>query len=198
MSCDELTTLSIPGLVFRRFGGPADLAGMAAVINASSDADGVEHFETADSLAATYGHLYNCDLQRDFIIAQAAGKVVGYGRGYWDIEASSGDYYYGIVCYLAPEWKRRGIGTAMLHWLEARMIEVSSDHPAGRQRSFEVYCSHGQDGKAALLEREGYRAVRFINEMLGPSLEDIPDFPMPAGLEVRPVEASQYRKIWDA
>jgi mycothiol synthase len=198
MPKDDLAIISVPGLVFRRFRGPEDFVGMAAVINSAADADGVERSDTAEDLAVTYRHLYNCDLDRDFIIAEAAGKLVGYGRGYWEVEASSGSYIYGMVCFLAPEWRRRGIGTTMLRWLETRMREVAADHSAAKGRFFESICSHGEDGKAVLLEREGYRPVRFFNEMLRPSLEDISDFPLPAGLELRPVEAGQYRAIWDA
>jgi mycothiol synthase len=34
--------------------------------------------------------------------------------------------------------------------------------------------------------------------MLRPTLDDIADFPMPPGLEVRPVLSEHYRAIWDA
>jgi hypothetical protein len=34
--------------------------------------------------------------------------------------------------------------------------------------------------------------------MVRPSLGDSPDFPLPPGLEVRPVNPEHYRAIWDA
>ena len=49
-----------------------------------------------------------------------------------------------------------------------------------------------------MLEREGYRPARYFWEMVRPTLDDLPDFPLPEGLEVRPVLPEHYRAIWDA
>lgn len=188
----------IPGLSFRGFRGGAGFAGMTAVKNAAAEADGLEGVATSEDFAASYAHLYNCDLGRDFLAAEVDGRMVGYERGYWEIEESSGAYIYGIVGQLAPEWRRRGLGGAMLRWLEDRMAEVARGHPAGAEKLLESFCLDGEEGRRVLLEREGYEPVRYINEMIRPSLDELPDFSLPAGLEVRPVEPGQYRAIWDA
>ncbi len=49
-----------------------------------------------------------------------------------------------------------------------------------------------------MLEHEGYHPVRYGWEMVRPTLDDLPDFPLPEGLEVRPVLPEHYRAIWDA
>ena len=49
-----------------------------------------------------------------------------------------------------------------------------------------------------MLESAGYTPARYSNNMVRPSLDDIPDFPLPPGLEVRPARPEHYRRIWDA
>ncbi len=49
-----------------------------------------------------------------------------------------------------------------------------------------------------LLEEDGFQAIRWGSSMTCPDLQNIPDAPMPEGLEVRPVKPEHYRQIWDA
>ena len=49
-----------------------------------------------------------------------------------------------------------------------------------------------------MLESEGYTPVRFSYDMVRPNLDNIPDAPLPEGIEVRPVQPEQYRAIWEA
>jgi mycothiol synthase len=48
------------------------------------------------------------------------------------------------------------------------------------------------------LERWNYKAVRYSFEMVRLDLENIPNIPLPTGVEVRPVEAEHTRQIWEA
>jgi ribosomal protein S18 acetylase RimI-like enzyme len=86
----------------------------------------------------------------------------------------------------------------MLRWTENRLRAVATGHPAERAKFFQAFVSQDEVGLAALLENEGYQAVRYGWDMLRPSLDDIPDFPLPEGLEVRPVLPEHYRSIWEA
>jgi mycothiol synthase len=56
----------------------------------------------------------------------------------------------------------------------------------------------GETGLAAMLEKTGYQPVRYGFDMVRPDLENIPDTPLPEGLEVRPVLPEHYRAIWEA
>jgi GNAT superfamily N-acetyltransferase len=187
----------IPGLSFRRLRGPEDFAGMAEAINEGADADGAERCETAENLQASYAHLGTCDLTRDFILAEVQGRVVGYTRALWEREVG-GEYSYGIVGFLAPDWRRRGLGRAMLRWAEGRLREIAAGHPAESPKHFDVFCDQAEAGRVALLQGEGYAPVRWFFEMLRPDLEDIADFPLPAGIEVRSALPEHYRAVWEA
>jgi len=188
---------AIPGLSFRHFRGPSDYPKMAAAIAASSEADKVERVTTAEDLAASYAHVTNCDPYQDMIFPEINGEVIGYSRGWWNLE-DNGPYLYQFVGFLVPAWRRKGIGRVMLHWMEQRLRTIAADHPTESTKFFQAFITQDETGLAAMLERAGYQPIRYGWGMQRPTLDDIPNFPLPEGLEVRPVEPDQYRAIWDA
>ena len=198
MPQDQITIPNAPavaGLTFRHFRGESDCPHILRVLLASEQADQIERTDTLEEIAGRYSHLSNCDPYQDMIFAEINGEVVGYLRGYWEDAAETVQVYHSMGVLL-PAWRRKGIGSAMLRWMEERLRQVAAAHPAGLSRFFHAEAKHFQQGKAILLERAGYRPVRYFQEMVRPDLEDIPDAPMPAGLEVRPVLPDHYRPIW--
>lgn len=197
----EIVTLpespDIPGLVFRRFRGESDYPGIAATDNASREVDGMEWVLTVEDIAREYSHLVNSDPLRDMIIAEINGEMVGFSRGEWLLEVS-GLYRYSFLIRLTPAWRGRGIRRAMLRWMEARMRQVAAEHPAGAHKVFSMWAGSKAKSLTALLESEGYRPARYFNQMTRPLDGDLPDFPMPPGLEMRPVRPEHYRLIWEA
>lgn len=185
----------LPDVRFRRFRGESDYPAILDVLKASETADKNERPESLADLARNYSQLTNCDPYRDMIFAEARGAMAGYARGWWWDEPVTGRLF-GIVAFLALEWRRKGIGRAMLRWTESRLRDVAAEHSIEPTGHFQVNVDHYQVGKAILLEREGYRPVRYFYEMVRPSLEDLPDWPLPDGLEIRPAEPQQYRAIW--
>jgi mycothiol synthase len=188
----------IPGLSFRPFRGAADFGPMAAVLTESQRADHYERSVSAEDLAKAYANsLTNCDPARDMIMAQVAGELVGYVRGWWEEESPS-LLLYRHGGFLLPAWRRKGIGRAMLGWVEKRLKMIAENHPRGPNKSFQISVSQFQEGTVALLEQAGYRPVRYFLEMVRPNLDALPDFPLPVGLEIRPVTPDQYRGIWES
>jgi ribosomal protein S18 acetylase RimI-like enzyme len=49
-----------------------------------------------------------------------------------------------------------------------------------------------------MLENAGYSTVRWFFDMLRPSLDDVPNVPMPDGLEVRPITPDLALAVWRA
>jgi GNAT superfamily N-acetyltransferase len=124
-------------------------------------------------------------------------EMVGYVRGMWRRE-ESGIRIYFIYGRVTPAWRRKGIGAAVLGWMERRMGAIAAGHPADEEKRYECYAEQGEVGFIALLEKAGYHVERYMFDMVRPDLENIPDFPLPEGLEVRPVQPEHYRAIWDA
>jgi mycothiol synthase len=188
---------AIPGLAFRHFRGAEDYPKMVAVIAASAEADKMERVDSVDDIANAYVHLVNCDPYQDMIFAEVNNEIIGYSRGFWRQE-EDGPRIYASVGFLSPAWRRKGIGTSMFRWIENRMRVIAESQPTMEAGLFEGFVTDGNTGLAALLEKNSYTPIRYIVEMLRPDLENIPDFPMPDGLEVRPVSPEHYRAIWDA
>jgi len=84
---------ALPGLIFRRFRGPADYAGLAAAGNASREADSNDWVAGAEDIANQYEHLENCDLATDMVVVEAGGEIVGFARSNWWEEATGSDLY---------------------------------------------------------------------------------------------------------
>ena len=70
----------------------------------------------------------------------------------------------------------------------------------GRYRAHAGHPGPGREavGEAAWLEERGYTAVEWGASLVRPHLDDIPDLPLPDGVEVRPVDPAEMRHIWDA
>ncbi len=189
---------SIAGLRFRHFRGESDFPCMAQVFVASAEADNVEAVMTAEDIANPFLHIINSDPYQDMLFAEIDGQVVGVTHGYWSIEDGTEQYLYSSFGCLTPSWRRQGIGRVMLQWVENRLREIAVGHPSDFPKFFEDFARQLEVGTAAMLEKSGYRPVRYFFEMQRSSLDNIPVFSLPEGLEVRPVFPEHYRLIWEA
>lgn len=193
----------VPGLVFRGFQGEEDYPMMLAAINASKVADQIERSETLEDLARNYAHLHHCDPYQDMIFAEVNGEVVGYGRHFWEID-DAGNWLGFHFIFLNPDWRRKGIDTAMLRFSEGRLRQISADLLSegviseSTPRYYDVGISSTEVDREALLIREGYTPVRYGFHMVRPLSEPIEVRPLPEGLEVRLVPPEHYRTVWNA
>ena len=187
----------VPGLKFRGFEGDHDFPELLQVIDGSKEVDGSDHTESLEDLRRSYQHLVNSEPATDMVLAEVAGKVIGYGRAWWRLEAD-GAFVYGHFAFLLPEWRGTGIRRAMLRHNEARLREIAMGHPIDDPKAFECWASERERDWVGLLESEGYAPVRYGFEMVRPSLDDVPEAPMPEGLEVKPVQPEHYARIWAA
>ncbi len=194
----EIDDLPVPRLCLRQLRRPDDDVPMNDVANASRQADGEGFSTTPEQFAAHYDHLSNCDPERDVAVAEMDGQQVAYGRVWW-VEELTGNVVYGTLGHVHPEARRRGVGRALLAWQEARVRDIAAGQaqPAG-ERLIEAEASAASPGREALLRAAGFAPVRWGFEMIRPTLDDQPDAPMPAGLEIREVEPGHMRAIWEA
>jgi len=188
----------VPGLRFRRFRGAADLPGMAAAIQAANDQAGSLEVVSTDDMARSYAHLVNCDPERDILIVERNGTIVGYARVEWR-DLVDGSRGFTSLCNLRPTDRRVGVGSAMLGWAEARMAAMAAGLPADRPMKMRTWTWDADEGAGVLLRSRGWTAEGRGYEMLRPTLDDVPDVPLPDGFEVRAVVGVvDERRVWDA
>jgi ribosomal protein S18 acetylase RimI-like enzyme len=194
---------AVPGLAFRVFQGETDYPKMLAVIEACKEVDDLERADTLEDIQNTYNHLHNCDPQRDMILAEVNGEVVGYSRVWWEQEPD-GKWIGFQVAFVHPGWRKRGIGSHILAFNEGRLAQIASElRRAGQldnsvQYFSDVWTFESERAKTSLLEKAGYRPVRYEHHMVRSLLNPVEITSMPDGLEVRPVPPEAYRAVWDA
>jgi GNAT superfamily N-acetyltransferase len=189
---------AIPGLRFRRFNPPDDYANIVSIFTASSEVDKLEYSETREDVERYYSSLANCDLGKDLVFVEVDGRAIGYSRLWFMVKGDAPGYIFQFFAALVPEWRGRGIREAMLSWCESRVREISSTMPAGASKDVILWVNEAETEWRDILKANGYEVVRYGFMMVRPNLDDIPDCPLPEGLEVRPVTPDEHRKIWDA
>ena len=91
-----------------------------------------------------------------------------------------------------------GTFEAILDWAEARTLAVAAGLAPNPPTTIGAYPNMDVPDNRAILEARGYRGVRFFFGMVRPTLGDIPDLPLPHGVEVRPVRPEEVRAIFEA
>jgi mycothiol synthase len=198
---DDVTATAFPnsprleGYLFRHARLPDDLVPMNQVANAARFAEGDEWVTSDAQFTAFYQNLSNSDPATDLVIAERDGILVGYGRAEW-YEALDGERMYAMAVLVHPDHARSLIEPMTLT-VEARCREIAATHPAG-PKQLETDASDAATVRREVLERLGFRPVRYSYLMIRPNLDELPDAELPAGLEVRPVTPDQLRTIFDA
>lgn len=190
----------IPGLRFRHYRGRSDHPAMARIGTAVRRSNGGIEIILPEHLDADYAHLTNCDLGRDFVAAVIDGELVAYGRVHWT-DRNDGSRAFETICMLDPSVRRRGLGTALFAWQRRRIAELAATLPDDRPAIAVAYAYGRDHGARALLEGAGYHVVRRFCELHRLDFEDIPDLPLPDGIEVRPIDPAdlgQVRRVWEA
>jgi mycothiol synthase len=186
----------IPGLRFRLLRDDADYEPLAALIADTHLADGVEWIPDAGSLRVDYENMAEFDPRRQVILAEVDGRLVAFGRFHRELRDDTAVYM--TQGNVHPDYRRRGLGRAILRYNVDRLVELASSRADTRQREFGAWATQGEVGGRALLESEGYRAIRYGFAMRRPTLDDLPAAPLPHGVELRPVSEADHRAIFDA
>jgi len=186
----------IPGLRFRRLQRPADDAALADLDNAGFQADGIEFRLSAAQIGTWLDHPSRMDPTEDLLLAEVDGSLVAHVEAGWELD-NDGGRNYNVWGQVHPSWRRRGLGTALLRWNEERQRQVGASHPAGGERRLQSWADEGEAGRLALLEGNGYRVARYAFDMTRATLDEVPDFALPDGVEIRPATEADLRAIWE-
>ncbi len=185
------------GLRFRRpNGSDADYASMARVIGAANRHDDDPWLPTATNLREEMEGSSTSDPARDALVAEIDDVIVGIAS--MDRVLRSRQPMYDIHGHVTPDHRRRGIGRAMFNANLRRAVERATEMGDPFPLTVRGWASEREVGHRAMLETAGFTINRWFFLMHRPTLDGIPDVPLPEGLELRPVRPADHRAIFDA
>lgn len=184
------------GVAARTFNDRQDFGLVAEVFKRAASPESDESLPTADEIENEFTNTQNFNVEDGLLIVEAGRVPVGYVLGRWNRELS-GTHIYRHIGRLVPGFRRRGIGTAMLAWAQGYLSAIASGHAAD-DKQFQTDASDADVGCVHLVRADGYQPVAQYASMIRPDLENIPDRPLPGGVEIRPVSEDHLRAVWEA
>ena len=184
--------------VARPYSGRADHAAMASILGEYHLHCGNSMLPTAEQLDAAYGNLTNCDPYEDVVLIETPDGPVGYSRVWWE-ELDDGARDLVLFSPMRPAHLVEPLYRAVVSANEAHLDRMT-DVVGTRYRAFAPHPGPGlpPEHESAWLESLGYGAIRFEAALVRPNLDDIPDLPLPSGVEIRPVTPEMLRPIWES
>jgi mycothiol synthase len=136
------------------------------------------------------------DPARDAVIAEIDGRVIALASVERALRA--GQPMYDLHGDVAPDWRRRGVGGALLHENLRRARERAEELGDPFPITVRGFAETTEVGHRALLDEHGFTINRWFFLMRRPTLDDIPEVPLPDRIEIRPVHPDDHRAIFDA
>ena len=188
---------SVPGLEgirARRFRDPTDFDAMSRICGKSSLADGFEWTKTRDDIEGTYEELSNRDRHEDLVFFESGSEIIGYGESYGERVDPSTMSYWNFV-HLLPEWRSQGVREAMFKYNEERLLQRARKSDA--KGYFQTWACDEPNEWRDIVLRNGFHRSFSVLELEHPDPGNVPVFPLPPGLEIRPVRPERYRDVWE-
>lgn len=190
----------VAGLAFRPIIGVEDTDALHAVHLGRAEHDRVdprstvEGIPTREQVRESLAGATAAGQQDRYLVVQVDEHVIGYSRVIsWPEE--DGTWVYLSLGWLLPDWRGRGIGTAMLRWAESfGRGQAAAEHPDARAE-YAANASSTETEATALLLHEGYRAGYTVLEMGLDAGTAVSETPLAAGIEIRPVLAAHFPAI---
>lgn len=190
------------GAALRPIRDAADLPGIEAVRSAVRRVEGDAWLPGPAGADVAAGAAE--DVRRRCLVAEAreSAEIVGFTwMDSW--HEADGTQIYLLTGCVRPDWRRRGLGRAMLSWQEEQARVATRDGGSGGPVVLGGNASEGQPDTRALLLASGYRVAFTVVEMAvepdpigGGHVAEVRS--LPSALHLRPVEPACHRAIHDA
>ena len=190
--------LDLPaGYTARPYAGRSDHATMAALLTAYRRAKGNPEMVNAAQIDQSYANLTDCDPGLDIAMIEHDGEPAAYSRPTF---ARLANGYTDLVVFTPahPDHLTRDLWSAAADAGERHLrkwVTDADEHP--RYRGYAGHPGPGEapTGEALWFEDRGYEATEWGASLRRSHLDDIPELPLPDGIELRPVQPDQMRHI---
>ena len=187
---------AIPGLEARFFADASDYARLAQLTVDANEFDEIPYLPEAHDLQVEMDAAEGLHPVDDVVFVEVDGRVVA-ATGIERVVRENVPTYQ-IWGTVDPGFRRRGLGTALMGWtLERARVRASREDP-GTPVELGTFVEDSETGHRALIGNVGFEPARHFFLMRKIGLDDVPDAPLPDGVEIRPVEEDQWRTILDA
>ena len=184
-------------ITFRNFQGETDFGLMHEIVLESNQADQITDPLTEDDLRNWCTPSNRFDHHKDILFGlDEKGSEIGFSRMTW-YTGKDGVRLYCQVSYLREESRGQGLWLQMVKKNDIRLREIAAHHPESEQGFCQAWASKNEKDWISALEINDYQAVRHFNNMIR-KLDGIPDYVLPTGLDIRPVQPEHLKSIWEA
>ncbi len=202
MNLNQTITLAhapaVPGLRFRSFAGDADYAKIADIDIDSFITDGLPFGTDEAEVRNEWMHLNRFDPDKDLLFAELDGETVAYGRVNWRLD-DTGKQTWSPYALSKASARRKGIGTAMMHWLMQRITARIATEPAhAGPRDIIVWNFESELGRIEIYKQFGFAPFRYGFMMKRPLTDPIADLALPVGVHLRGMTRDDLPKLHEA
>jgi ribosomal protein S18 acetylase RimI-like enzyme len=190
---------SLPEITIRHLSGPDDAPGYVGLVEACREIDAIDPLSTLEEIP-TVEEMRASFAERDpqhVLFAFHDDEMIAALRISWWTEAD-GTWLYLHLGRVAPDWRGRGLGTALLHWAEDCIRTLAAEHSTQDKAVFGANASSTETTATGLLLNEGYQRVYTAAQMDFTDFGKLTEPSLPAQIERRAVQPDQLRVIWES
>ena len=189
---------TVKGLTFRHFTGEEDYQLMLDLWDQSRNFTGSEWSPTLKDVKQDEQRRQNYDIHQQLFFVEFNHKPVGYFHYSWQIEESPKTYVMEPGIVLIQECWDGKIPQLILNFLEEKLAVVSAELPEDYPRFYQVWNIQKAVEHRQFFLNNGYQPANYFFMLTPPIEKPLDNYPLPEGLEIRPVKPEHYRKIWNA
>jgi mycothiol synthase len=187
----------IPDLRFRYYGGEDDIPAMAEVANAFNEANGEKERWSVDMMRAEFRSPTHLPPEEGMLLGFVGDRLAVYASIEYS-DTSDGERHYRSLGNLHPDFRRRGLGRALMAFSEDRLRDLAAGDAYSGPCKLITWLDDPNTGGIELARQRGYEKVRVYHHMTRPDMEGIDVPPLSDGIEVRPVTRAMLPQVWDA
>ncbi len=154
----------------------------------------LEYVPSLDEQRASISRTLAHGNQDNWRLVETGGQVVACATiASWT--ENDGTAIYLSLGWVLPEWRKRGIGTALLRWAEDRARRLAASDATAARAELAGNASEAEVEATALLLDAGYQVVFTMLEMETRLSHRLDEPPLPEGITIRPAAPEQFRAI---